>query len=395
MKQHSILPGCRFVAGASKIRHRKVVNLGANKAHCCPLKWFFLGALISIPFVSIQAVFAQSASNMSIFARDLSNPRGLKFGPDGYLYVAEGGTGGSDSTIGQCDQVPFPIGPYTGGFTSRISKISPDGVRSTVVDNLPSSQTNPVSGGLVSGVADVAFIGDTLYGIEAGAGCSHGLSGTDNTVFRVNPDHTVTTIADLSVFQKANPVANPEPDDFEPDGTWYNMISLGSVLYAVEPNHGELDRILINGKIMRVVDISASQGHIVPSAFTFHHGDFYVGNLSTFPVDPGSAKILKINIGGKIKSIGSGLTTVLGVAFDARGRLYALETDTVAGFPGPAAAGSGKVVRIDDDDELTTVAEGLVFPTAMTFGPDGALYVSNFGFGLPPGFGQIVRITLP
>jgi hypothetical protein len=23
-------------------------------------------------------------------------------------------------------------------------------------------------------------------------------------------------------------------------------------------------------------------------------------------------------------------------------------------------------------------------PTAMTFGPDGALYVSNYGFGPPP-----------
>ena len=37
----------------------------------------------------------------------------------------------------------------------------------------------------------------------------------------------------------------------------------------------------------------------------------------------------------------------------------------------------------------------LVFPTAMTFGPDGALYVSNFGFGVPPiGLGQIVRIDV-
>ena len=48
----------------------------------------------------------------------------------GNLYVAEGGTGGSNSTIGQCDQVPA-VGPYTGGTTgSRISKVSPAGVRS-------------------------------------------------------------------------------------------------------------------------------------------------------------------------------------------------------------------------------------------------------------------------
>src|SRR5881275_1712137 len=48
-----------------------------------------------------------------IFATGFNNPRGLKFGPDGYLYVAEGGVGGSHSTVGQFVQVVPPIGPYT------------------------------------------------------------------------------------------------------------------------------------------------------------------------------------------------------------------------------------------------------------------------------------------
>jgi hypothetical protein len=75
--------------------------------------------------------------------------------------------------------------------------------------------------------------------------------------------------------------------------------------------------------------------------------------------------------------------------------MYALETDTVAGFPGLAAAGTGEVVRINGDGSLTTIATGLTFPTAMTFGPDGNLYVSNLGFGVPvPGAGEIVRIDL-
>ena len=41
-----------------------------------------------------------------------------------------------------------------------------------------------------------------------------------------------------------------------------------------------------------------------------------------------------------------------------------------------------------------TVAAGLTFPTAMTFGRDGKLYVSNFGYNARPGQGQIVRISL-
>jgi hypothetical protein len=30
----------------------------------------------------------------------------------------------------------------------------------------------------------------------------------------------------------------------------------------------------------------------------------------------------------------------------------------------------------------------------MTFGPDGALYVSSPGFGSPPGAGEIVKVTV-
>jgi hypothetical protein len=333
--------------------------------------------------------------NVSVFASELNNPRGLVFGRDGYLYVAEGGLGGAaTTTAAQCQQVPPPVGPYSGGFTSSISKISPTGVRTTVADGLPSSLTSPLLGNLVSGVSAVAFVGNQLYALEAGAGCSHGLAGTANTVFRVNGDGTTTQVADPSAFVMAHPVATPDLGDFEPDGTWYSMLALRGGLYVVEPNHEEIDRVNPQtGAISRIVDMS-SDPWWGPSSLTYH-GNVFVGNLGTFPVVPASEQVRKLTPAGSFTTWASGLTTMLGLAFDRHDRMYVLESMTAPGFPGPAELGTGQVVQVDPNGHQTVIATGLSFPTAMTVGPDGDLYVSNLGFSGPiPGLGQILRITV-
>lgn len=353
---------------------------------------------------------AQRPHTFTVIATGLEAPRGLKFGPDGALYVAEAGLGGKHSTAGQCKQVPGPPGPYTGGSTGRISKISAGGKVTTVASGFPSAQD---AGGDLLGVADVAFLDGEMYALLAAGGCSHGNS-IDSGIARVDPNSGKwTLIANTSVWLRMHPAKFESPDDFEPDGTLYGMIASAKdgVLYAVEPNHGQLLAVTPHGTIRQVIDISASQGHIVPTSVAERDGVFYVGNLSLFPIDPQWARVQAIATGEAednsgfapgfspgsgyhIVSSKAGFTTVVAVAFGPDGLLYALELSDAAGFPTP---GAGKVVRVKHSGEIEEVITQLNVPTGMTFGPDGRLYISDLGAVPAPilSVGRILRFDVP
>ena len=168
-------------------------------------------AVMAVFLVPVSArAHAPALPKVTVVASGLNNPRGLAFGPDGALYVAEGGTGGTASTAGQCAQVRARRPLHGRVHRQHLQDLPPrnqdrGGIRAAIKpDRTP-------TGSLVSGVADVAFgPGGKLFALIAGAGCSHGLKGTSNQIVRVHRDGSVTTVADLSAFLKAHPVANPE-----------------------------------------------------------------------------------------------------------------------------------------------------------------------------------------
>ncbi|MGE5681472.1 MAG: ScyD/ScyE family protein [Bacillota bacterium] len=329
--------------------------------------------------------------------KNLNQPRGLRFGPDGMLYVGESGTKGYISSQGECEQVLAPVGPYLGGNNGSITRTDLTGSSTHFADSLPSTQGNIATGGNLTSISSLGFYNGELYATLSGAGCSHGHPEIPNGILKFDNTGKWKLVADISSFLKNNPVAQPEADDFEPDGDIYSMVVVEHYIYFIESNHGELDRFDIeNNKIERVADISKLYGHIVPTALAYKDGYFYVGNLTTIPFPKGSARILKISRDGNdVSEYLKGFTTILGLEFDKAGNLFVLETSAKTEQPPFFFPNTGKVSRINSNGSVDEITCDLNFPTAMTFGPDGSLYVSNSGFNTAPGEGEIVKINIP
>jgi hypothetical protein len=329
------------------------------------------------------------SKNAAVFATGLIYPRGLEFGSDGNLYVAEAGMGGETESKGTCKDYTSPFVPYHPAMNARVSKIDPQGVRTTVADEMPASRDQY---GDVVGATDVTFMDGVLYVLNSGGGCSRGLEQTPTGIMKVNPDGSWSYVADFSAYLSVNDAAAPKDDDWEPDGSVWNIVPVDGKFYVVDTNHGELAVATQDGKITRVADLTKEFGQLNPTALAQRDGAFYISNLNAFPIQKGASKLLKVTPEGEVEVLMEGLTAVLSLAFDEKGQLYALETAVVDNdLPQP---GSGRVVRITPDNKLEAVATGLSFPTGMAFGPDGMLYVSHYGYGGDPAKGEILRIDV-
>jgi hypothetical protein len=379
--------------------------------HWTKLKWISCVALVITGAVTLGTASVEfhrpshpappppppPAPVVEVFARDLDNPRGLTFGPDGKLYVAEAGSGGTESTADICPELQIgpPFGPYVNGPTARVSRIDRHGIRQTVIDGLPSGQTVVPDW---QGVADVAFIDHQLFALVQGGGCSYGSATFPKSIIKVNTrTGEYRQVADLGAFRRAHPVTLPD-DDLEPEGVYFSLEAAVGKLYVVDVNSGRLLDVRLDGRIRIVADFTAQFGHIAPSALAQAGPLLIVGNIFQFPIVDGASGLFvvapQIPFPPSIaaKKFVSGLTAVIDLAFDRHGRLYALEMGNGqgSGFPDPEA---GRVVRVHPNGRKEVVVTGLTFPTGMTFGPDHRLYISNKGFEIPSkGTGEILAV---
>ncbi len=393
----------------------------------------------SAPKLSAPEPSFALSSGATAYATGLTSPRNLKFGPDGILYVAEGGLGGNMHPTGfdahghACPPVNnmFTVpGPYGSGYTGKVSRVWPNGHVETIAIHLPSSHDGT---NYVLGVTDVAFLpwqgddhtdkedanqggrdkkpflvrGQALYALIEGGGCSRGLPSSPAGVIRINRDGSFQYVADISAWIRTHPNAVPQAPgpngDEEPDGVPHMMITVGRSLYVVETNHNYLLKVNPRtGAIRALTDFSALAGKDVNPIVIEHHGsDFYVGDFGT---NGGPARLWKASAvdgrPGTFSIFDPAFNPIVGLAF-AGNTLLALET-----FPidNPFAPNTSRAVRRNADGSHTVVADGMNFAIGLTKGPDGAFYTSTTAYGLEndpnvpdlsmaAGIGKIVRFS--
>ena len=366
-----------------------------------------LVAVATIAVASLVPAHAQLPAGATVVASHLDGPRGLAFGPDGTLYIAEAGSGGTTPVPAGCPAVPPPVGPNHGGYTGRISRVLPNGEQNVLLNGFPSSVD---SQGNVLGVSDVTLLGNQLYALVDGGGCTNGNPGSANGIYRVDPTtRDRQLVADLGAFAQSHPAAYPIVG-FNPEGDPYSFVASGGQIFTAEANSGRIFATTPAGATSLVLDVSLAEGHVVPTSIAAApNSNLYVGTLSIFPIRTEQAQVLTLSRDSffidttpgfntppakagdyHLVHERAGFTTVVSLKFGPDGLLYALELSDGDGYPTP---GLGKVVRVSAAGTIETVVSGLVVPTGMTFGPDSALYVSNLG-AAPAGAGQVLRIPV-
>jgi hypothetical protein len=330
----------------------------------------------------------------------LVTPRGLAFGPDGGLYVAEAGSGGGGPSVvlGNGSTASF-------GATSGLSRLLA-GVQSRVLSGLPSVAT--AAGLDAGGLQDVAFdSAGQAYGLF-----SFGSDSMQRDVHLGPVGSPLGTIAQLPLGGSGSPVhvadlaahefsTNPAGGSIDSNPFGFALTPSGFIVADAGAN--DFVRATTAGVVTTLAVLPAKPNPLpfgppvyqsVPTSIAVGpDGAYYVGQLTGFPFPPGAASVFRFDPAtSAVTEAFTGFTNIIDLAFDDAGVLYVLQVSS-NGLASAMGPGSGLLIKVDPatGDRETMASAGLVFPGAVAVGPDGAIYVTNHANA--PSGGQVLRIA--
>ncbi|MBD2731923.1 ScyD/ScyE family protein [Nostoc sp. FACHB-892] len=349
-----------------------------------------------------QTVKTPQISQIEVLASGLDSPRKLSFGPDGALYVAEAGRGGTGASI------PSPSQPGASvfyGATGAITRIQ-NGVVERVVTGLPSLALP--DGADAAGVNDIEF--DDYGNAYAIVGLASNPTNRDN-ILQV-PDFSQliainnfdggaswTRLSDFGAYEQNN-----NPDGQNVDTNLYDLLIKDNTVYVVDAGANDLlsQRAFSSEPTLVTVfptytttDPLTGEAVVrqpVPTSVTVGPDSaLYVGELTGFPFQAETAKVYRINAEGQPEVYAGGFTNIADLAFDKSGGLYVLEYDA-DGILNGSDAGALIYVSPDGRTRTTILDDELINPTGLEIGSDGNIYISNKGF--LAGLGEVLQLSL-
>jgi hypothetical protein len=345
-----------------------------------------VAAALAIPAVGLAASSPQAVMT------GLDNPRGLAWGPEGGLYVAEAGRGGSGVCVPSPD-VPTAVRCY--GATGAVSRLW-HGMQERVVTGLP-SVAFPPAGATAAGPQHVSFQGRGGLFITIGCSCNKATpTGAllDSLGFgyllKASASGNTKQIADVARYE-----ADVNPDGGLIDSNPYGLLALPGHRLVTDAGGNSLVDVAANGDVSTVAAFPKAPGprDAVPTGVVVGpDGAYYVATLTGAPFTPGTASVYRVVPGQAPTLYAWNLSALTDLAFGSDGSLYALRFGSpIPGVPFPLA-GPGAIWRVPPGGggTSTLVAGGLPSATGLVVGADGALYVSVNGSSA--GNGAVWRI---
>lgn len=367
-----------------------------------------LAMVASVVFAASPVSADGEGPQVMVVATGLNNPRGMSFGPDGSLFVAEAGMGGTD-----CMEVvigPSPEPTMTCfGLTGSVTRIK-NGRQVRIFTGYP-SYSGGSEGVSAIGLQDVVV---TPKGLRA----TVGLAGNPEVSRPMIPEQyqlfgymgqlvkgtqKMIRLTDVAGYEVAN---NPEPTKV--DSNPYALLKDGTDTILADAGGNSLLKIDKYGGVEtlavfppKIVNIPPGFPIPLPPQFPMEavpnsvvkgpDGAYYVGQLGGFPFLPGESSIFRVVPGQPVEEFQTGFTSTIDIAFDKAGNLYVLEIVANGLLTGEVSGDfTGALIRVNTDGTRDVVMqEGLWAPTGMAI-RGGYIYVANNG--LVPGAGEILRI---